>query len=329
MSDFPLPIAWRHRTAADFTPLVPPLFEAGTLTVRAGAALIRLDAADGNPMWTAELPGNDTGGKLLIGGGLLFTNAVRRPERLDTVIGVSESGQVEARVDLPAIIAPESAYRHDGELWLAATEPEHGAVVYVLDAHTGDMRRRIPLPWGADGFAAWSGGLLVRNQVASQGRPGLYVLDGRPLIAEQVWKSTAVGGRIMASAGNGGPGSLGQVLVLAADDLRELWTAPSVVEAAALDADHVYAADGDALVAFRAADGAEVWRTAPTGRRPSTVGAHGPVVSYGFLGGRLLFRAADGAPIGRLPSLLTAPVYGDGRLYVAGVGEVLALDIAD
>lgn len=288
-----------------------------------------LDAADGSPLWTTELAENSAGGNFLTGGGLLFTDVSRQPEHLDTVIGVSESGRVRARVDLPGIIATAGAYRHEGELWLATTEPEDGAVAYVLDTHTGDLSRRVRLPWGANGFAAWSGGLLVRNQVASQGRPGLYVLGGRPLIAEQVWKSTAAGGRIMASAGDGGPGSPGRVLVLAADDLRELWAAPSVVEAAALDADHVYAVDGDALVAFRAADGTEIWRTAPTGRRPSTVGVHGPVVSYGFLGGRLLFRAGDGAPLGRLPGLLTPPVYGAGHLYLAGVGEVVALPIAD
>jgi outer membrane protein assembly factor BamB len=330
--DFPFPVAWRTRIGdGDFTPSLPPLPIGDELVVRGGDVLAGLSMTDGGPRWTTVLAERAASGRFLLAHDrILVTTVVRRPERLDSVLGVGAAGDVAWRTDLPGIAAPAGATIVGDELWITVTEPSDGAAAHVIDVDTGTHLRRVALPCGGDELATWSGGLLVRNQVASAGKPGLYRLgDATTAVADEpVWQLSRHNGRILVSVGHI-PGSTGHVRVLAADDLRELWSAPAIVAAGALDGDHVYTVspdgDGDVLVAHSAEDGTPVWRSRPVGRRVTTVRTHGPIVSYSYLGGRLLYRAADGSPAGELPGLLSPPVFANDRLFLAGVGEALAL----
>src|SRR5262249_41892221 len=143
--------------------IVPPLAGADALTVRAGDSLVRLASADGSPLWTTHLADQAASGKfLLVHKDMLVTAVVRRPDRQDSVLGVTTSGEVAWRTDLPGILAPEGALLASDELWLAVTEAG-GGTAHILHPATGTVLRRLTLPWGANAFATWSRGLLVRK----------------------------------------------------------------------------------------------------------------------------------------------------------------------
>jgi PQQ-like domain len=333
-TQLPFPVVWRRSVGTGwFTPFQAPVLTAATVTVRCGDELAQLAIADGSQALLTTLAHRAGNGTFLLQyADLLLTDIVRRPERLGSVLAVRDDGGLAWRVDLAGIVAPAGTVVVGDRLHVLVTEPGEGVVLYTLDARTGERLSRLVLPWSADGLIPWNDGLLVRNQAAAEGSAGLYTLapDGAAskLSTARTWRFSLKNDLLAVSSGDVS-GELGELHVLTAHDLRKLWSSPAVVETPVLDGGQVFAVDrtvgGDFLIARRASDGAEEWRTGPLERPVLTVDACGSLVFCSHLAGRSLWRRSDGKPVGELTGFHAPPVADHGQLYLVSKGEVSCL----
>jgi hypothetical protein len=314
-------VLWQRRVGPDwYLPVAAPLPDNETVTVRCGDELVSLAVADGGPRWSTTMADRAGDGHFLLRhGDLWLTDIVRRPQRSGCVVAVREGGEPAWQADLPGVIAPVGAALTGDTLSIVVTEPGDGTAAHHLDLRTGQRIGRLELPYGGDELLPWDGGFLVRSQAGT----GLYTLnqdgDVHEISPEPAWRLSTSDTQVVISSGPAA-GKPGELHTFAAADLRPLWSAPAVTETAVLAGDEVLAVDrtpgGDVLVARRASDGTEHWRTDPIAHDVLTLHIAGPLAFCGHLTGAVVFPRTGGAPVGELTGYHAPPIAHGDRLYL-------------
>jgi hypothetical protein len=333
----PISIIWRKAPGGFVSTYHAPHVEQDRVTARCGEHVLQVRADDGGERWDRPLPRRAGDGTFFLPARDRFITDFRRvPERLSSIAAVGADGAMLWTLDLPSIVGTGVPAAIDDHLFVLAMQAGVGGVLYRIDMVRGARISTAPTPWGADALLPLSGDrFLVRNQLAENGSPGLYTMrldasEPRPVSPESTWSMIRRGNRILtvSRAGVDLPRSLH---MLDAESLSELWTAASANEAADFYEDVVYSMEtvegGESVVARQAESGAANWRTTPQPRQILGLGAGGPRVFGGFLGGTVVVERSTGRLLGEAKGTYSAPVVVGNRLYATGDGALLCASL--
>jgi outer membrane protein assembly factor BamB len=330
VSDFPLPVAWLAPIGWSCFLWDAPVVAGDEVIVRAGPAIVGLDAGSGRERWKRALPGSDLGGEIFgAAGDVLFADVTA--DRAQRLVGATRDRVLWQR-PLGGTVVRGGCALHGGRIAALVAANRDVALVHVDPATGAEERHALPAR-GAT-FAAAGDELIVMSPTANPGAPGAYVLGAhgdpaRVLRTGDVWGGAIAGGWFVST---GQRQRLRHVI-----ELRELagalrWSDACFTEAASIDGrDVAYAAragDATALVLRDAETGDVRWRAGLGDVEPAAILFAATVVVVRHMLGAVVVRRADGQVVGESFAVqgFRAAVAGR-RLFLGGDQHVIAAEL--
>jgi hypothetical protein len=324
-ADPPFSVRWKTKLDWFFSARVAAIVDAERVVCRCGDWLVILDSEDGRVAQRHLVNVRAGDGTFLhLLDGMALTDYRRRPERLTSVAGIDYMSGAAWHHDFAAIVSPSGSCSVPGRLTLIGSK-DGSAMMYSLEAATGNCVLERPLPWGAQELLPFNGGWLVRSQTPDS-TCGLYWIDHEGESARCILKSKEVwvlmqDQKHVLTLSTPGQQGRDEVCVLDAKTLAKRWSQPCDGRSALLSQGDIYAPlaydGGVAVTAWSAESGVMRWRSGAMEAPIERIYAAGPWLFVRHPFSTTVVNAEDGSLAAVMPGAYGPPAFdGDGLLLV-------------